>query len=151
MNILNAYYTQDLKQYLLQNPELTTEWHFPGQQYTGPGTHIVTRLLRGDIPSNKTDFVTMLHDIDYMGTSTPLSSDIRAIRNSDYSVQGLATKMGLGLRSMLDALPFVNLKFNKPSSVGKSLMMYVLTSPLYRPLFDKYQIEPTQYLGFDIR
>lgn len=129
MSILNAHYTQELKKYLMHNPETTTEWHYPGQQYTGPGTHIVTRLLNLSLPANKTDFVTMLHDIDYMSTATPLSSDIRAIRNSDYSLPGLATKMGLITRSALDALPGVNLKFNQPSNVSRNLMMYVLTSP----------------------
>lgn len=146
MRGLHSYYSQVLKQYLNEHPETTTEWHFPGQQYTGPGTHIVTRLLSSSLPANKTDFVTMLHDIEYMGKSTPLSSDIRAIRNSDYTLQGLATKMGLITRSVIDALPFVNLKFNKPGNVGRSLMMYVLTSPVYRPLFDKYQINPNQYM-----
>lgn len=147
MTVVNAYYASELKKYLATYPEASTEFHYPGQNFTGPGTHVVTRLLNNSLPVNKTDFVTMLHDVEYMTDVKPYKSDVRAISNSDFSLAGLTTKLGLTTRTIIDALPFTNFKFNTPSKAGKDLMMYVLSSPTYRPLFSKYNISIPQYLN----
>ena len=41
------------------------EFHWPGYQYMGPGTHLAKRLKRGDPGINRLDKVAKQHDIDY--------------------------------------------------------------------------------------
>ena len=41
------------------------EFHWPGYQYMGPGTHLEKRLERGDKGINRLDRTAKQHDIDY--------------------------------------------------------------------------------------
>lgn len=41
------------------------EWHFPGHNFTGPGTRLGERLERGDEPVNRVDALSLHHDIRY--------------------------------------------------------------------------------------
>ena len=41
------------------------EFHCPGYQYMGPGTHLQKRLARGDPGINRLDRIAKGHDIDY--------------------------------------------------------------------------------------
>ena len=41
------------------------EFHWPGYQYMGPGTHLAKRLKRGDPGINRLDRISKTHDIDY--------------------------------------------------------------------------------------
>ena len=41
------------------------EFHWPGYQYMGPGTHLEKRLRRGDPGINRLDRIAKQHDIDY--------------------------------------------------------------------------------------
>ena len=41
------------------------EFHWPGYQYMGPGTHLKKRLARGDPGINRLDRIAKAHDIDY--------------------------------------------------------------------------------------
>ena len=41
------------------------EFHWPGYQYMGPGTHLKKRLKRGDAGINRLDRIAKQHDIDY--------------------------------------------------------------------------------------
>ena len=41
------------------------EFHWPGYQYMGPGTHLAKRLKRGDPGKNRLDQIAKQHDIDY--------------------------------------------------------------------------------------
>ena len=41
------------------------EFHWPGYQYMGPGTHWKKRLARGDPGINRLDKIAKQHDIDY--------------------------------------------------------------------------------------
>ena len=41
------------------------EFHWPGYQYMGPGTHLKTRLARGDPGINRLDKIAKQHDINY--------------------------------------------------------------------------------------
>ena len=41
------------------------EFHWPGYQYMGPGTHFEKRLARGDPSINRLDRIAKAHDIDY--------------------------------------------------------------------------------------
>ena len=46
------------------------EWHWPGYQYMGPGTHLKKRLQRGDPGINRLDRIAKQHDIDYLRAKT---------------------------------------------------------------------------------
>ena len=41
------------------------EFHLPGHQFTGPGTHLEKRLKRGDQGINQLDRIARQHDIYY--------------------------------------------------------------------------------------
>ena len=41
------------------------EFHWPGYQYMGPGTHLKKRLAGGDPGINRLDRIVKAHDIDY--------------------------------------------------------------------------------------
>ena len=41
------------------------EFHWPGYQFMGPGTHLKKRLARGDKGINRLDRIARQHDIDY--------------------------------------------------------------------------------------
>ncbi len=41
------------------------EFHWPGYQFMGPGTHLEKRLKRGDPGINRLDRIAKQHDIDY--------------------------------------------------------------------------------------
>jgi len=41
------------------------EFHWPGYQYMGPGTHLTKRHKRGDPGINRLDKIAKQHDIDY--------------------------------------------------------------------------------------
>lgn len=133
-----------MEDYLKRKPENTIQFHYPGQEFTGPGTHIVTKILSGVLPSNKTDFVTMLHDIEYLSKTPPNLSDLRAITNSDNTFAGLITKLGLSARILLDSITN-SIKFNTPTNISNVLFDYVGSSEKYKPLFDKYGINLLKY------
>ncbi len=41
------------------------EFHWPGYEFMGPGTHLKKRLARGDKGINRLDKIARIHDIDY--------------------------------------------------------------------------------------
>ncbi len=112
----------------------------------GPGTHIIDRINRRVMPINRTDFVAMLHDIDYLMGSGDYDwtkqADARAIRNAGWINGGALMKIGLGVRKLLD-LPFNNYTLN--NKVASSLLYIVKNDPVYKKLFDKYNISPDMY------
>lgn len=108
------------------------------------------KISQGVLPSNKTDFVTMLHDIDYLrnaGQNADEADDI-AIANSDNSLPGMATKIGLNGRKAL-GLTFNNniegLTYRQTRQLGERLLTHVKTHDPYKKLFDKYSINPNDY------
>lgn len=131
--------------------------HVPGQNFTGPGTHIVEKLRAGVMPNNKTDFVTMLHDIDYLANSgrDPMLSDMYAMEKSDWSMVGVTTKYGLATKMVLARILGTSdfntaLKGKTPEqtrAIGNRLVEFVLTDQNYAALFEKYDIDPHEWLS----
>jgi hypothetical protein len=94
----------------------------------------------------------MLHDIEYLlnAGSDPSISDIRAIKNSDWSLPGVITKTGMVGKLALNKLGvYMNTSGSyQPSylqQVGKQAYHYVLTDPDYSRLFRLYNI-PFDYV-----
>ncbi len=132
---------------LFQNvKEDSWELHFPGQRYTGPGTHIFNNIGNLVMPRNKTDAVTLMHDIDYVLTGKPgnviseykaIKADYNAWKNADYSLAGIATQLGLGLRSGY-SLPFHG---SDNEQLGYKLKQFVKQSPSYMRKFEEYGLK----------
>ena len=59
----------------------TTEMHLPFHNYAGPGTHVLTRILRGDEPINYIDAAALIHDIEYTGNVPQQTADTTMERN----------------------------------------------------------------------
>lgn len=108
------------------------EWHVPGNQFLGPGTHIVDRINRRVLPSNRTDFVAMLHDIDYlMGAGDKgwtRDADFRAISQARNSILDHIMKVGLSFRVAL-GLDYNTYTTN--TAVASKLMTIVKSDPTY--------------------
>lgn len=110
--------------------EDSIEFHYPGQNFTGPGTHIYQRVMDKVLPNNRTDAVTLMHDVDYMlATNSAMAdkADADAIKNSDWSRAGLATKLGLTIRRNF----FKNSFYGGSTSVGYYLKYHIKDEPVY--------------------
>lgn len=93
--------------------------HYPGLNYMGPGTHAVKRIMNDVKPNGPVDSIAQLHDVDFLTDDEPIYSDLKAIARANqvtdyrYQLQASAMKLGLGTRSMVDALlhltPFPNI------------------------------------------
>jgi hypothetical protein len=49
----------------LLNSKLLPKLHIPGHKFTGPGTQVKGRLLKGDVPVNELDKAAQFHDMAY--------------------------------------------------------------------------------------
>jgi len=124
-------------EYNISNPESGFQFHFPGNNYTGPGTHIVSNILNNVPPVNKTDYNTMIHDIDYMLAQTKMDAlvaDAVAIKNTDFDLSGITTKLGLTARSLLLPGSFYGGDYN----TGKLLKEYIQLDPFWILQRQKY-------------
>ena len=65
-----------------------TEFHWPGYQYMGPGTHLEKRLKRGDPGINRLDRISKIHDIDY-SRARSLKDKHKADRKMIKSIENL--------------------------------------------------------------
>lgn len=63
---------------LTKSVDLTNEWHYPDHNYLGPGTNLLPRLQRGDVPVDYDDMIAQQHDIEYT-----LAENWNDIQNAD--------------------------------------------------------------------
>jgi len=100
------------------------------------------------MPNNKTDFVTLLHDIDYLRSAgLPQyqdAADARALYYSDlYTPEGFATTFGLTTRRYFGAefnKPIDNYSAKQTRQIGEQLWRFVANDRDYRPLFFRYNV-----------
>lgn len=52
-----------------------TEYHIPGYEYAGPGTHIISRIENQVKPRNFIDEASLIHDIEYMKKNNQFNAD----------------------------------------------------------------------------
>lgn len=145
--------------------ENTIEKHWPLHNYMGPGTHVVTRVLRGDIPINPADATAMLHDVDYLIINNrpqlqSLADDyalqrlsnlnylddvftinpIKRIANIYGTISRVAMYSGFKIRDTL-SLDFV--RTDNPerqeylTRIGLMIRSYIISSPLYQKYFSE--------------
>jgi hypothetical protein len=116
-SIKKAY--KKLVEYPNTAPSFPGEIHFPGHNYTGPGTQIEARLERGDKPVDEVDAIAKEHDIDYLnaskmnGTKEEKAAAIQAADEkmisslrglSSNSISKLAAMLGIGSKNVFEKL-----------------------------------------------
>jgi len=118
--------------------------HYPGTNYLGPGTHVISNILNNKQPTSYTDYVAMLHDIDYLSNGGQDHADAVAMSRADNSLQGFAMKFGLGARvfasTLKEALGLKPLKFN-----GRTDTYDIDTSKLQQTLKERAQNFPVPF------
>jgi len=127
--------------------EISTEWHPPGFNFMGPGTHVFERVVNHELPTSRTDALALVHDIEYMiGTSIPKEldkADDQAIANSDYSLSGMIMKAGLSIRKALQ-LKMANRntleETHEQQRIGLYLKNKVLSDSEYVYLLNLYNV-----------
>ncbi len=92
--------------------EDTTEYHLPGHNYAGPGTHTITRMLKGDLPTTYIDKAALVHDIEYMKPNNKMKADLNMYKN------------------LMKQAPYL---FSLNTIVYKGLL---LSTPFYQPVGD---------------
>ena len=92
----------------LLNSGMLPEMHLPGHNYTGPGTKVRQRLLRGDKPINQLDKAAQFHDLAYLAFKKPEERHIfdKKLQNEAWDIvknknASLRDKMEAGLVSGL--------------------------------------------------
>ncbi len=63
---------------------------------------MVQKIYNNIQPTSYTDQLARIHDIDYLTNHEPVYADLKAIRETDNSLQGLAMRFGLGFRTLAD-------------------------------------------------
>lgn len=81
------------------NEELLTQYHFPGYNYMGPGTHIKSNLLKGIQPVNQTDAAALIHDIEYLHYPDQIVPDNNMLRNAE-ALKAPFLKIIFGLKNL---------------------------------------------------
>jgi hypothetical protein len=64
----------------------------------GPGTDVYNRIQHGHKPVDRDDYVSMHHDIDYVGARNPLEvviADVKAFNRYGYDSHGILGKLGM--------------------------------------------------------
>jgi hypothetical protein len=129
---------EQLKEYINGGNENSMEFHFPGQQFTGPGTHVITKIINRIPPSNKTDYHTMLHDLNYMRATNNYEAayyDYLAIRDTDFDTPGIATKIGLVVRNIATPNNF----YGGDVEMANKAKEYMENDPFWISIKNKYQ------------
>jgi hypothetical protein len=101
----------------IEDEKHNTQFHMPGFNYMGPGTNIITNILKDVRPINETDHVALHHDLDFLRANGDymalMQSDWKAIKNSGFSLDSMLMKTGLTLRSILSTLTFNQINFGE--------------------------------------
>jgi len=119
----------------------TTEYHYPGTNYLGPGTNVEKRIRRGDQPTSYIDKIARQHDVDFLISNGSmvggLMDNIRAISKAylnPLSLQSMAMRLGLSAENLLRIISFGNIQYNtklpgrtqeETRNIGLSLDKYI--------------------------
>jgi len=107
--------------------------------------------MNGSLPTNRADFLAMLHDIQYLqiaNTNSDDWSDQIAINNLGNDLSSQIMKYGLKLRKLL------GIHFNKSSDpiiarkIGNLLMKRVKYQQPYNSLWEIYNVNKGDYPEF---
>ena len=105
------------------------EFHWPGYQYMGPGTHLAKRLKRGDPGINRLDQIAKQHDIDYSRAKNlqdKWKADTKMIQAID-KLPGKKTKTERVVKKIMQAkkrLKINQYKMSKPSLLFLNILIH---------------------------
>lgn len=123
------------------------QFHYPGMNYTGPGTHVVSNVLNRKFPKDYDDALTLIHDIEYlMYSDRPdmiKASDERAIQLATTDLHGLSIKAGLTIRKTFD-LDFYSSEV--PTRVGFLLRDFVTQDAEWNEILKAYNVSFGDYM-----
>jgi hypothetical protein len=108
---INNNYLELLANYA--NSENTSELHMPYHNYAGPGTHTVSRLLKGDMPVSYIDKAALVHDIEYLKPGNKAIADVNMYRNLMKQRPELFVLNTLIYDALLLSTPFMSIKTNQ--------------------------------------
>lgn len=100
----------------------TTGFHYPGHNYTGPGTNALGKALAGIQPSCYNDAVSFNHDLDYElvdSIDQEIYADERAARAYDDSITGNILSAGMRVKQFTTQIA-KSLGRRQPIMGGKS-------------------------------
>ncbi len=107
------------------------------------------RINNHVLPNNRTDAVTMIHDIDYLRYAGQynriIKSDLKAIINSDSTLPGIITKVGLGTKLLLGLNSFhktpSGITDQQARSIGEQLFDKVSHDEDYIRIFNRFGVK----------
>ncbi len=122
----------------------------------GPGTRVITNVLEGVKPVNYVDALALQHDIRYLRDGEQFESDLMALAQADYSLQGALMKLGLLSRTAIDVLthlipwaPKFHLNANSSRALPEQQIHQL--QHLAQPLVDEFSIELCDFThSFDL-
>jgi len=120
-------------------PNQGFEFHYPLQNYMGPGTHVYDRIQQRKLPQSKEDCISLIHDLDYMAANTLTQldqADNKAIKQTDNSVKSISMIVGLNLRKTLG----LDLRGYRPNT-AKLLKYEISRDPDYIKVFKQYGVK----------
>jgi hypothetical protein len=86
--------------------------------------------MNGIRPKSHNDALALKHDVEYLTSGEKFSEDWYAIKNSDWSMEGVAMKAGLSLRIIGDSLSHINplipkIHLNSKEDIDKEVLKEV--------------------------
>jgi len=113
----------------------------------GPGTKVFSRVKNHNYPVNRSDFISLLHDIDYLIVSgdkqAELVADAAAIQRAELG----GTFLDLILKYGLKVKQWLGLQPNRIATIeegidkrktGMLLLNYIMTNPDWVANLDRY-------------
>jgi hypothetical protein len=106
----------------------------------GPGTHVIQRVIDNVQPLSHADCLALMHDVDYLiyggNEDDIVAADQRAIDSAQYTLEGVAMKLGLKFRS------FFHLAIHETGlrEVGELLKQYIKNSKDYNSSFKQFSV-----------
>jgi hypothetical protein len=102
------------------------EHHLPFHNYAGPGTKVITRILRGDIPVNYLDATALIHDVEYIRDSSR--------KHADQHFRDNLNKNGWPVTKALTSLLF---SIDPVNRTEDNLELYNIIKPYAQRLLDE--------------
>jgi len=113
----------------------------------GPGTKVFSRVKNHDYPVNRSDFISLLHDIDYLivtgDKKAELVADAAAIQRAELggTFLDLVVKYGLKIKQWLGFQPnkvSTNQEAAEKRRTGMLLLDYIMNNPDWVANLNRY-------------
>jgi len=136
----------------MRRNETSTQFHYPGMNYMGPGTHIIKNVEEGVKPVSYTDSLSLAHDINYLlATGSHKKMDLAdqiAQSRTGWTNQDAAMLGGLELRQYFHLKEKEGIENkDKLVEVGRYLRDQVLRDEKWKSVREEYDIKPSDFIS----